>query len=94
MTQPDLDSDNGRAAYRAELRAVGRVPRLIGFGLIVAGALAVLLAGQGGGETATLIGYFLLGTGWAFFAYAIILRSKHHRRRMEEMRAQLGGEST
>ena len=93
MSPPDLTTEEANAAYRAELRAVARTPRLVGFGLILAGAVAVFLAGRGGGETATLAGYVLLAAGWACFGYAILRRSQYHRRRMEALSAQLGGES-
>ncbi len=38
MSLPDLSTDEGRAAYRKELMAVGRPYRLGGLALVVAGA--------------------------------------------------------
>lgn len=95
MSPPDLSTKDGRAAYRAELRGVARAARLIGFLLILAGAVLVFLPRMYWSFPHQLvwIGYFLIATGWAFFAYAIVTRSRHHRRRMDELRAQLDGES-
>jgi hypothetical protein len=87
MTKPDFSTDAGVAAYRAELRNVGRKPRLIGFALVVLGAIAVWTAPQAGGagETVQLAGYAALAGGWMLMLAAIFMRTRHHRRRMREM---------
>lgn len=86
MTRPDLSDDAKVAAYRAELRAVGRNPRLAGFGLVVAGAVAVWAAAYVGaaGPAVQWGGYAALALGWALMLAAIFLRTRYHRRRMRE----------
>ena len=39
---PDLSTEEGRTAYRLELRKAGFWPRQIGYGLVIAGAITVL----------------------------------------------------
>jgi predicted phage tail protein len=85
MTAPRLDTPEGRAAYRTELRGVARGWRWGGLLLIVAGA------GLGSVErftaqpmpswttTAVLV---LFMVGWAMMMVAIIQRTLHHRRRL------------
>lgn len=91
MSQSDPQADARVAAYRAELRTVGRMPRLAGFGLVLLGAILVWSAGQAGdfGPTVQMAGYVALGGGWAMMLAAIFLRTRHHRRRM----AQLDGDA-
>lgn len=87
MTKPDFSTDAGVAAYRAELRAVARTPRLIGFALVVLGAIAVYAAPQAGasaGPVVQWIGYAALAAGWALMLAAIFIRTRHHRRRLRE----------
>ncbi len=86
MTRPDLSTDAGVAAYRGELRAVARTPRLIGFALVVLGAIAVYASPQAGGAAPTvqMAGYAALAAGWALLLAAIFIRTRHHRRRMRE----------
>jgi len=86
MTRPDFSTDEGVAAYRAELRAVARKPRLIGFALVVLGAIAVYASPQAGGAAQAVqwIGYAALAGGWALMLAAIFIRTRHHRRRMLE----------
>lgn len=86
MTRPDFSTEAGVAAYRAELRAVGRKPRLIGFALVVLGAVAVYASPQAGGAAQTVqwIGYAALTAGWVLMLAAIVMRTRHHRRRLRE----------
>ena len=87
MTGPDLSSDDAVARYRAELRAVGRNQRLAGFALVILGAIAVwggVYAGAAG-PTIQYMGYGALAFGWALMLGAIFLRTRYHRRRMQEM---------
>lgn len=87
MTRPDLDTDEGVAAYRRELKQVGRPLRFAGLALIVGAALLILSVREGyvgGGELTTNIGYGMLALGWASFIAATFLRTRHHRRRMAE----------
>jgi hypothetical protein len=88
MTRPDLSDEARIAAYRAELRTVGRNQRLGGFALVILGAVAVWAAGRAGaaGPVVEWIGYAALALGWALMLTAIILRTRHHRRRMREDR--------
>ena len=85
MTDPQ--SDAKVAAYRAELRTVGRKPRLAGFGLVLLGAILVWAAGSAGefGPTVQMAGYVALGGGWALMLAAIFLRTRYHRRRLAEL---------
>jgi hypothetical protein len=87
VTRPDLSSDDGVRAYRAELRGVGRSWRLAGFGLIVLAVAILWGAPQLGVEPrlAQTLGYGALAGGWALMIYAIFLRTRHHRRRLREI---------
>ncbi len=82
---PNLDSPEGLAEYRAELRKVGFWPRQIGIGLIIAGAIGVCYVRWGGHGpnpnlyTASMV---VLGVGWMLLIAAFLLRSRYHRRRM------------
>lgn len=87
MTRPDLTDEAKVAAYRAELRTVGRNPRLGGFALVILGAIAVWGAGYAGGaaEAVQWVGYAALAGGWALMMVAIFLRTRYLRSRMREM---------
>ncbi|MGV3580573.1 hypothetical protein [Brevundimonas sp.] len=85
LSPPDLESEEGRAAYRAELRKVALPLRWSGLGLIVLAALVCAGASQGWmglPESAVVIGYGLLAVGWAMVIATVFLRTRHHRRRM------------
>ena len=87
MTRPNLDSDEGRAAYRAELRRVGWPLRWGGLALIVVAAGLVLAVKDGKfglSEDLMLIAYGLLAMGWALVVTAIFMRTRHHKRRLAE----------
>jgi len=87
VTRPDLSDDEAVARYRAELRVVGRNPRLAGFALVILGAVAVWAAGYAGAAAPAVqwAGYAALAFGWALMLAAIFLRTRYHRRRMAEM---------
>ncbi len=87
MTGPDLSDDAAYRAYRTELRSVGRTPRLIGFALVVLGAIAVWTGVKAGGAGPLIqqAGYAALAIGWVLMLAAIVLRTRYHRRRMREM---------
>lgn len=87
MTGSDPQTDAKIAAYRAEMRAVGRTQRLAGFGLVLLGAILVWGGTQAGGlaEIVQMAGYGALAAGWALMLAAIFLRTRHHRRRMAEL---------
>lgn len=87
MTRPDLSDHEAVRAYRAELRTVGRPQRLAGFGLVVLGAILVWVAPQAGGagQAVQFGGYAALAAGWVLMLLAIVLRTRHHRRRMREV---------
>lgn len=87
MVKPDLSDDQAVAAYRAELRTVGRNQRLAGFALVVLGAIAVWAASLAGpaGPLLQWAGYAGLALGWALMLAAIFLRTRYHRRRMREI---------
>ena len=87
MSESDPQTEARVAAYRAELRTVGRTPRLAGFGLVLLGAILVWSASQAGdfGPTVQMAGYVALGGGWALMLAAIFLRTRYHRRRLREL---------
>lgn len=87
MSLPDLSTDEGRAAYRAELMSVGRPYRLGGLALVVLGAgyiVATRYGGVPGNEPLTLAAYGALAVGWALFLVGRHLRTRHHKRRLAE----------
>ena len=87
MARPDLESPEGRAAYRAELKRVGWKYRLGGFVLIVVAALLVVIARDGKfglTEDAVKVAYGMLFAGWALVITAIFQRTRHHKRRLAE----------
>ena len=85
MTDPQTEAQV--AAYRAELRTVGRSQRLAGFGLVLLGAILVWAATRAGdlAGTVQLAGYGALAAGWALMLTAIFLRTRYHRRRLREL---------
>jgi O-antigen/teichoic acid export membrane protein len=87
VSGPDLSSDEAVARYRAELRAVGRKQRLIGFALVILGVIAVWGSTRAGdmAQAVQMGGYAALAAGWALMIAAIFLRTRYHRRRMREM---------
>ena len=87
MSLPDLDTDEGRAAYRKELMAVGRPYRLGGLALVVAGGayvIATRYAGLPSNETLTVVAFGALAAGWVLFLAGRFLRTRHHKRRLTE----------
>lgn len=87
-TPPDLETEAGRAAYRAELRSVALPLRWTGLGLIVLAALFCVGASRGFlglPEGSIVIGYGLLAAGWVMVIATTFLRTRHHRRRMAEL---------
>lgn len=88
MTPPDLSTEDGRAAYRRELRRVGWRWRWGGLALIVIAALWVAAARDGGqawAEQGVMVAYGLLAAGWVMVISSIAMRTRHHRRRMAEL---------
>ena len=87
MTSSDTETAERVAAYRAELRTVGRTQRLAGFGLVLLGAILVWLATRAGdlAGMVQLAGYGALAAGWALMLTAIFLRTRYHRRRLREL---------
>lgn len=69
------DSENPRD--HTELRGVMRWWRGLGLGVVL---LAVYLFSI----EQDIVGYIALGVGWAILIYAIIARTRHNRRRMDE----------
>lgn len=87
MSAPDLETEDGRAAYRAELRGMARPYRLGGFVLILLGAGYVMATRMGWApvqQTAMVVAYGAVAVGWALFITAIFLRTRHHKRRLAE----------
>lgn len=87
MPAPDLSTEEGRAAYRKELRGVGRPLRAGGLAMVVAAALLILLSRNGTfgiGEWGVTVSYAMLAAGWAMVIAAIWMRTRHHKRRLAE----------
>ncbi|RZJ01866.1 MAG: hypothetical protein EON90_00685 [Brevundimonas sp.] len=87
MSAPDLDTEEGRAAYRKELRRVGLPIRLAGLALITIGAGLALGSRYGTlGLTNEVLpfAYGALALGWALVLAAIYIRAQHHKRRLRE----------
>jgi hypothetical protein len=84
---PDLNTEEGRAAYRRELRRVAWPIRWGGLGLIVLGALIALGVRNGAlglDNSAMTFAYGCLAVGWAMVLSAIFMRTQHHKRRLRE----------
>jgi len=87
MSLPDLETQNGRAEYRRELRKVALPLRWSGLALIVLGAVWAVLVRYGmfGLTNETMIpAYGSLALGWALVLAAIYTRTRHHKRRLRE----------
>ncbi len=87
MSLPDLNTEEGRAAYRKELRRVALPIRWGGLGLIVVGALLALMARTGalGFDNRVMpVCYAALALGWALVLAAIVIRTRYHKRRLAE----------
>ena len=87
MSLPDLNTDEGRAAYRAEIKAVGRPLRLGGLVLILLGAGYVLATRSEVVpliEPLMLVAYGFVAAGWVLFLTATYLRTRYHKRRLAE----------
>jgi O-antigen/teichoic acid export membrane protein len=81
----DLETPEGRAAYRKELRGVARWPRIIGFGLILIAAVAILNMRSDPEAGAALYGaYAMLAAGWAVLIWSYVQRNIYHRRRTRQ----------
>jgi hypothetical protein len=82
-TPPDLSTDEGRAAYRLEMRKAGFWPRQIGYGLIIASVITLAWFKFGHAPvnpqawTAAMV---VLGFGWVLLIVAILMRSRFRRR--------------
>jgi hypothetical protein len=85
MSVPDLQSPEGRSAYRAELMRVARGWRWIGLGLVTLAAVGFVqvarldLPWSSALGAATLAG---LAIGWALVIVGIFKRTRYHRARM------------
>ena len=87
MSLPDLSTDEGRAAYRAELKAVARPYRLGGLVLILLGVAWVMATRYEvvpQQQILMVIAYGLVAAGWALFLASTFLRNRHHKRRLAE----------
>jgi uncharacterized membrane protein len=85
VSPPDLETPEGRAAYRAELRRVWAVPRVIGLVWVALAALGMVWnKNQGAAWDAPLglASLVLLIAAWALLVVVIVKRSAYHRRRI------------
>ena len=83
--RPNLDDPAERAAYRQELRRLLRIPRLLGF-LLVLGGTGLVIYAQRAGVQGPLkpIGFAVMGLGWLNLLMAVYFRTRYHRARMAE----------
>lgn len=85
QTPPDLSTEEGRSAYRREVRGVARWPRMVGFFIILVAAIAVLNLRSDPSAQAALTGaYVALALGWVVLIWAFVQRNIYHRRRMRQ----------
>ena len=83
--RPNLDDAAERAAYKGELRRLMRVPRLLGFLLVLAGTGLVIYAQRAGVQGPLKpIGFAVMGLGWLNLLMAVYFRTRYHRARMAE----------
>lgn len=86
MARPDLSTPEAIKAYRSELRGIAKMWRYAGFAIILAGTAAMIFVAHtrhdifGTREGQASIAAIALG--WAFFAVAIVRRTRYHRRRL------------
>ena len=88
MTGPlDLNTEEGRAAYRVELRRVAWPVRATGFALVVLGAMGVLAPRwiSAWPNSLVTVSWGVLAIGWVLFITAIDMRTRNHRRRLAEL---------
>lgn len=87
MSLPDLNTEDGRAAYRKELRKVALPIRWGGLALIVLGAILALMARNsvfGATNSILPVAYAALGLGWGLVLAGIVIRTRYHKRRLAE----------
>lgn len=88
MPPPDLTTPEGRAAYGRELMGIAKPLRWSGLAMIaVATAGALWVRGQGRALLHDPLGLTFIGLlvlGWVLVGYAVVKRTRHHRRRMAE----------
>jgi hypothetical protein len=85
MSRPNLNTPNGRDAYRAELRKVAIGWRAAGLATVALGAAGLIFTRPRGEAVwgATGIGSIaVLAVGWTIVAIAVFKRTQYHRRRM------------
>ncbi|HWE45395.1 MAG TPA: hypothetical protein VG407_05150 [Caulobacteraceae bacterium] len=83
MSPPDLSTEEGRAAYKLEVRKAGFWPRQIGFGLVIAAVVALLWFKFGHAPVNPRAWTAVMGVmcaGWMLLIVAILMRSRYRRR--------------
>jgi zinc transporter ZupT len=84
--RPDLGDPLRRAAYRRELRAIAPVPRILGFTLILLGAIGLFYwqFREPWRSDIRLASWLLIAAGWILFIAVIVRRTRYHKTRMAE----------
>ncbi len=83
--RPNLDDPAERAAYRQELRRLMRVPRILGFLLVLAGTGIIIYAQRAGIQGPLKpIGFGVMGVGWLNLLLILYFQSRYHRARMAD----------
>ncbi len=83
--RPNLDDPAERAAYQQELRRLMRVPRIIGFLLVVIGTAIVFYTQRAGIEGPLRpIGWGVIAVGWLNLIATVYYRARYHKARTSE----------
>jgi hypothetical protein len=84
---PDLSTEEGRAAWRDELRRVAFWPRMAGIGLIFGSGGVILwnrFVAHAANSVLTNAAFVTLALGWALFLVAFVMRNRYQRRRLSD----------
>ena len=82
MAKPNLNDPAERAAYRQELAGVARGVRYSGVGLAAVGALLAVIRSLYWREMPKWIPLLVIVAAFVLMSVAILIRVRHHARRM------------
>ena len=87
MARPDLQSPEGRRAYRAELMTVARGWRWVGLALVTLSAVGIVQVARLDQPWSSTLGVATIGAlivGWGLMIVGIVKRTRYHKARMAE----------